>query len=127
MMRLSYRQTKRLDQAQSSGGGQRAEAQKRGAGVEPKEAGEIPGTSVAFGGQEVFWEEGERFGPTLAAEHLESDDRVEVNAQTALKAPTSALPADGSALPKPNHGSAILGSTIAQVFWPRWRYCWTVK
>jgi hypothetical protein len=33
-------------------------------------------------GKKYSGEEGERFGPTLAAEHLASDDQVEVNAQT---------------------------------------------
>jgi hypothetical protein len=33
-------------------------------------------------GKKYSGEEGERFGPTLAAEHLASDDHVEVNAQT---------------------------------------------
>jgi len=33
-------------------------------------------------GKKYSGEEGERFGPTLAAEHLASDDDVEVNAQT---------------------------------------------
>src|SRR5260370_12476365 len=43
-----------LGQALSRRGNQRAEARKRGAGGEPKEAGRISGTSVAGGGQEVF-------------------------------------------------------------------------
>ena len=33
-------------------------------------------------GRKYSGEEGERFGPTLAAEHLASEDDVEVNAQT---------------------------------------------
>jgi hypothetical protein len=33
-------------------------------------------------GKKYSGEQGERFGPTLAAEHLASDDGVEVNAQT---------------------------------------------
>lgn len=33
-------------------------------------------------GKKYSGEEGKRFGPTLAAEHLASDDAVEVNAQT---------------------------------------------
>src|SRR6202165_1843577 len=33
-------------------------------------------------GKNYSGEEGKRFGPTLAAEHLASDDHVEVNAQT---------------------------------------------
>jgi len=33
-------------------------------------------------GKKYSGEEGERFGPRLAAEHLASDDYVEVNAQT---------------------------------------------
>jgi hypothetical protein len=33
-------------------------------------------------GKKYSGEEGERFGPTLAAEHLASEDEVEVNAQT---------------------------------------------
>jgi hypothetical protein len=33
-------------------------------------------------GKRCSGEEGGRFGPTLAAEHLASDDRMEVNAQT---------------------------------------------
>ena len=54
MMGMSYRQSKRLAKRYREGGAQRAEARKRGAGVEPKEAEEISRTSVAVGGQEVF-------------------------------------------------------------------------
>src|SRR5216683_2568468 len=43
-----------VGQALSRSGSQRAETRERGAGVEPKEAAEIPGTSVAVSGQEVF-------------------------------------------------------------------------
>ena len=82
MMGLSYRQSKRLAKCYREGG---AEGLKHGsAGQEsnrrkPKKFRErvLRLVSKKYSGQE-----GERFGPTLAAEHLGSDDGVEVNPQT---------------------------------------------
>ena len=68
MMGMSYRQSKRLAKRYREGG---AKGLKHGSagGVEPKETEEIPRTSVAVVGKKYSGEEGERFGPTLAAEH----------------------------------------------------------
>src|SRR5580704_8818347 len=71
-----------LGQTLSRRGSARAAAWERGAGVEPKEVEEISRAVLRLVGKKYSGEEGERFGPTLAAEHLASDDDVEVNAQT---------------------------------------------
>ena len=81
-MGLSYRQSKRLGQRYRQAG---AEGLKHGsAGREsnrkkPKKFRERVLRLVA---KKYSGEEGERFGPTLAAEHLASDDHVEVKVQT---------------------------------------------
>ena len=54
MMGLSYRQSKRLGQRYREEGTEGLKHRSAGRGVEPKEAEEISGTSVAAGGQEVF-------------------------------------------------------------------------
>jgi Winged helix-turn helix len=54
MMGLSYRQTKRLAKRYREEGAQGLKHGSAGRGVEPKEAAEIPGTSFAVSGQEVF-------------------------------------------------------------------------
>jgi hypothetical protein len=81
MMGVSYRQSKRLAQRYREGG---AQGLKQSAGREsnrrkPKKFRE---RVLRLTGKKYSGAEGERFGPTLAAEHLGSDDGVEVNAQT---------------------------------------------
>src|SRR6266478_3080482 len=65
MMGLSYRQTKRLAKRYREVGAKRLKHASAGRESNRRKP-----------------REGERFGPTLAAEHLASDDQVEVNAQT---------------------------------------------
>jgi len=79
-MGLSYRQSKRLAKRYR----ERSQRLKHGSrgGSRTKEAAEIPERVLRLVGKKYSGEEGERFGPTLAAEHLASDDHVEVNAQT---------------------------------------------
>src|SRR5207253_9892176 len=47
-----------------------------------KTPGNLRERVVRLVGKKYSGEEGERVGPTLAAEHFASDDHVEVNAQT---------------------------------------------
>ena len=82
MMGISYRQSKRMAKRYREGGAKGL--QHRGAGREsnrrkPKKFRE---RVLRLVGKKYSGEEGERFGPTLAAEHLASDDHVEVNVQT---------------------------------------------
>jgi len=82
MMGMSYRQSKRLPSAIERG--ERKGLTNPSAGREsnrrkPKKFRE---RVLRLVGKKYSGEEGERFGPTLASEHLASDDDVEVNAQT---------------------------------------------
>src|SRR5712691_8594070 len=61
----------------SGGRGQRAEAWQCGTRERASQAGEISPT-----GDEAGAGEGERFGPTLAAEHLGSEDGMRIDAET---------------------------------------------
>jgi len=62
--------------------GERTEARQRGAGVESEQAGQIAAAGAEAGSQEIFGAEGERFGPTLAAEHLAEEDAIRLDHET---------------------------------------------
>jgi hypothetical protein len=71
-----------LGQALWRRGSQRAEARKRGRESNRRKPKKFRGLVLRLVGKKYSGEEGERFGPTLAAEHLAGDYDVEVNAQT---------------------------------------------
>jgi hypothetical protein len=82
MMGMSYRQSKRLAKRYREGGAkglQHGSAGRESNRRKPKKFRERVLRLVV---KKYSGEEGERFGPTLAAEHLASDDHVEVNVQT---------------------------------------------
>ena len=60
-------------------------AWERGAGLEPGEAEESGADSVGTDREEVGGEPGERFGPTLAVEHLAKDDGIAPRVETLRK------------------------------------------
>ena len=64
------------------GGSGGAEAWQRGAGLEPSVWGEVAAQGVGAGAREIRRGNGERFGPTLAAEHLAAEDGERVDAET---------------------------------------------
>ena len=83
LMRVSYRQAKRLWKRYREEGAAGSEAPQRGA------KHRIARTRRSFGAkvlrlvrEKYGGEVGERFGPTLAAEHLGSEDGLEVDAET---------------------------------------------
>lgn len=82
LMGLSYRQAKRLWRRYREGGAQALQhgnAGRRSNRAKPRKFRErVLGRVRSQYGGEV----GERFGPTLAAEHLESDDGMKVDAET---------------------------------------------
>lgn len=82
LMGVGYRQTKRLWKRYRKEGSQGL--QHRSAGRESNRAQpkEFRKKVLRLVRQKYGGEEGQRFGPTLAAEHLESDDAVTVNAET---------------------------------------------
>jgi len=82
MMGLSYRQTKRLAKRYRAEGAKGLKHGSAGRESNRKKPRKFRERVLRLVGKKYSGEEGERFGPTLAAEHLASDDHVEVNAQT---------------------------------------------
>ncbi len=82
MMGLSYRQSKRLAKRYREEGAQGLKHGSAGQESNRKKPRKFRERVLRLVGKKYSGEEGERFGPTLAAEHLASDDHVEVNAQT---------------------------------------------
>jgi transposase len=82
IMGLSYRQTKRLGQRYREEGAEGLKHRTAGRESNRKKSKKFRERVLRLVGKKYSGEEGERFGPTLAAEHLASEDDVEVNAQT---------------------------------------------
>src|ERR1700680_3052334 len=82
MMGMSYRQSKRLAKRYREGGAQGLKHGSAGRESKRRKGKKFRGRVLRLVVKKYSGEEGERFGPTLAAEHLASDDHVEVNAQT---------------------------------------------
>ena len=82
MMGMSYRQSKRLVKRYREGGVQGLQHGSAGRESNRRKSKKFRERVLRLVGKKYSGEEGERFGPTLAAEHLASDDDVEVNAQT---------------------------------------------
>jgi hypothetical protein len=82
MMGMSYRQSKRMAKRYREGGVQGLQHGSAGRESNRKKSKKFRERVLRLVGKKYSGEEGERFGPTLAAEHLASDDQVEVNAQT---------------------------------------------
>src|SRR6202162_3369129 len=82
MMGLSYRQTKRLAKRYREVGAKGLKQASAGRESNRRKPRKFRERVLRWVGKKYSGEEGERFGPTLAAEHLASDDHVEVNAQT---------------------------------------------
>jgi hypothetical protein len=82
MMGLSYRQSKRLAKRYREGGAEGLKHGNAGRESNRRKGKKFRERVLRLVGKKYSGEEGERFGPTLAAEHLASDDHVEVNAQT---------------------------------------------
>jgi hypothetical protein len=82
MMGLSYRQTKRMARRYREGGAEGLKHRSAGRESNRRKAKKFRERVLRLVGKKYSGEEGKRFGPTLAAEHLASDDHVEVNAQT---------------------------------------------
>lgn len=82
MMGVSYRQSKRLGQRYREEGAEGLKHRSVGRESNRKKAKKFRERVLRLIGKKYSGEEGERFGPTLAAEHLASEDDVEVNAQT---------------------------------------------
>jgi len=82
MMGLSYGQSKRLAKRYREGGAQGLKHGSAGRESNRRKGKKFRERVLGLVGKKYSGEEGERFGATLAAEHLASDDHVEVNAQT---------------------------------------------
>ena len=82
MMGVSYRQSKRLGQRYREEGAEGLKHRSVGRESNRKKAKKFRERVLRLVGKKYSGEEGARFGPTLAAEHLASEDDVEVNAQT---------------------------------------------
>src|ERR1700751_2521879 len=82
MMGLSYRQTKRLAKRYREAGAKGLKHASAGRESNRRKPKKFRERVLRLVGKKYSGEEGERFGPTLAAEHLGSDDDVEVNGQT---------------------------------------------
>src|ERR1019366_4293063 len=82
MMGLSYRQTKRLGRRYREEGAEGLKHRSAGRESNRKKPKKFRERVLRLVGRKYSGEEGERFGPRLAAEHLASDDHVEVNVQT---------------------------------------------
>src|SRR5271166_3513227 len=82
MMGLSYRQSKRLGQRYREEGAEGLKHRSAGRESNRKKPKKFRERVLRLVGKKYSGEEGERFGPTLAAEHLASDDQVEVKVQT---------------------------------------------
>jgi transposase len=79
---LSYRQSKRLAKRYRKGGAQGLKHLGAGRESNRRKPRKFRERVLRLVGKKYSGEEGERFGRKLAAEHLASDDGVEVNAQT---------------------------------------------
>jgi hypothetical protein len=82
IMGLSYRQTKRLGRRYRAEGAEGLKHRSAGRASNRKKPKKFRERILRLVGKKYSGEEGVRFGPTLAAEHLSSDDHLEVNAQT---------------------------------------------
>ena len=82
MMGLSYRQSKRLGQRYREEGAEGLKHRSAGRESSRKKPKKFRERVLRLVGKKYSGEEGKRFGPTLAAEHLASDDHVEVNVQS---------------------------------------------
>ena len=82
MMGMSYRHSKRVAKRYREGGTQGLKHGGAGRESNRRKSKKFRERVLRLVGKKYSGEEGERFGPTLAAEHLASDDQVEVNAQT---------------------------------------------
>src|ERR1700693_6631496 len=82
MMGMSYRQSKRVAKRYRESGTQGLKHRSAGRESNRKKAKKFRERVLRLVGKKYSGEEGARFGPTLAAEHLASEDDVEVNAQT---------------------------------------------
>src|SRR5580704_11294053 len=82
MMGLSYRQGKRMAKRYREEGAKGLKHGSAGRESNRRKPRKFRERVLRLVGKKYSGEEGERFGPTLAAEHLASDDQVEVNAQT---------------------------------------------
>src|ERR1700722_17674863 len=81
LMGMSYRQSKRLAKRYREGGVQGLKHGSAGRESNRRKSKKFRERVLRLVGKKYSGEEGERFGPTLAAEQLASDDDVEVNAQ----------------------------------------------
>ena len=82
VMGVSYRQSKRLARRYGEMGTEGLKHGSAGRESNRKKPKKFRERVLRLVRKKYSGEEGERFGPTLAAEHLASDDEVEVNAQT---------------------------------------------
>jgi len=82
MIGISYRQSKRLAKRYREGGAKGLQHGSAGRESNRRKPKKFRERVLRLVGKKYSGEEGERFGPTLAAEHLASDDHVEVNVQT---------------------------------------------
>jgi hypothetical protein len=82
LMRLSYRQTKRLGKRYGEEGAVGLRHRSAGRRSNRAYAERLRRKGLRLVRKKYGGEPGERFGPTLAAEHLASEDGLEVNAET---------------------------------------------
>jgi hypothetical protein len=82
MMGMSYRQSKRLARRYREGGTEGLKHGSTGRESNRKKPKKFRERVLRLVRKKYSGEEGERFGPTLAAEQLASDDDLKVNAQT---------------------------------------------
>ena len=82
LLRLSYRQTKRLWRRYREEGAKGLQHGNAGRRSDRAKAAEFRGQVLLLVRRKYGGEEWERFGPTLAAEHLESDDGLPVDHET---------------------------------------------
>jgi len=123
LLRLSYRQTKRLRKRYGEEGA--AGLKHRSAGRRSNRAYPEKLRRRVLG---VVWEKysgpvGERFGPTLAAEHLASDDDVGVDAETLRRWMLEGVCGAGSGGDGDTGGGASARSTLGR--WCRWTEVFT--
>jgi hypothetical protein len=82
IMGLSYRQTKRLGRRYRAEGAAGLKHRSAGRDSNRKKPKKFRERIMRLIGKKYSGEAGVRFGPTLAAEHLASEDHLEINAQT---------------------------------------------
>jgi transposase len=82
IMGMSYRQSKRMAKRCREEGAKGLKHGSAGRESNRRKPKKFRERVLRLVGKKYSGEEGERFGPTLAAEHLASDDDLEVNAQT---------------------------------------------